>query len=148
MVRNRPRKAGLIARRPHKDVSLTHNRRNARMDWLCKHRPSRFQLQRLSNISRSNDIACMSKIYTIFILLIIIEIPKVKVNMRLFFLSVYVHVLKVNFINSYQNERLSPSYIALSFDGIGSISWFFVFYRLFHSFYNFTDFQLFCPEHH
>jgi hypothetical protein len=61
------------------------------MDWLRKHRPTRFPLQRLSIISGSNDIAstCMSKIYTIFILLIIIEISKVKVNMRFFFLSVY-----------------------------------------------------------
>jgi hypothetical protein len=32
----------------------------------------------------------MSKIYTIFILLIIIEIPTVNVNMRFFFLSVYL----------------------------------------------------------
>jgi hypothetical protein len=29
---------------------------------------------------------------------------------------------KVNFINSSQNERLSPSSIALSFDEFGSIS--------------------------
>jgi hypothetical protein len=88
MVRNRPRKARLIARRPYKDISLTCNRRDAQMDWLRKHRPSRFPLQQLSTISGSNDIACMSKIYTIFILLIIIEIPKVKVNMRFCFLSV------------------------------------------------------------
>jgi hypothetical protein len=30
---------------------------------------------------------------------------------------------KVNFINSSQNEGLSPSGIALSFDGLSSISW-------------------------
>jgi hypothetical protein len=30
---------------------------------------------------------------------------------------------KVNFINSTQNKGLSPSRIALSFDGFGSISW-------------------------
>jgi hypothetical protein len=30
---------------------------------------------------------------------------------------------KVNFVNSSQNEGLSPSGIALSFDGFGSISW-------------------------
>jgi hypothetical protein len=30
---------------------------------------------------------------------------------------------KVNFINSSQNEGLSPSGIALSFDGFGLISW-------------------------
>jgi hypothetical protein len=43
---------------------MMHNRRDARMDWLRKHRPTRFLLQRLSTISGSNDIACMSKIYT------------------------------------------------------------------------------------
>jgi hypothetical protein len=31
--------------------------------------------------------------------------------------------IKVNFMNSSQNEGLSPSGIALSFDGFGSISW-------------------------
>jgi hypothetical protein len=30
---------------------------------------------------------------------------------------------KVNFVNSSQNERLSPSGIALSVGGFGSISW-------------------------
>jgi hypothetical protein len=30
---------------------------------------------------------------------------------------------KINWINLSQNEGLSPSYIALSFDGFGSISW-------------------------
>jgi hypothetical protein len=55
------------------------------MDWLRKHRPTRFPLQRLSAISGSNDVACRSKIYTIFILLMIIEIPKAKVNMRFLF---------------------------------------------------------------
>jgi hypothetical protein len=60
------------------------------MDWLRKHRPSRFPLQRLSSISGSNDIACISKIYTISILLIIIEISKV--NMCFFFLQyIYLH---------------------------------------------------------
>ena len=51
----------------------------------------------------------------------------------------------VNFVNSYQNEGLSPSGIALSFDGFGSISWhsFGVFFRLFYSFHNFSDFNFF-----
>jgi hypothetical protein len=40
---------------------------------------------------RQFDIACMSKIQTILILSIIVEIPKVKVNMRFFFLSVYLY---------------------------------------------------------
>jgi hypothetical protein len=30
---------------------------------------------------------------------------------------------RVNFINSSQNEGLSPSYIALSLDGFSSFSW-------------------------
>jgi hypothetical protein len=34
MVRNRSRKAGLTARRPYKGLSLTRNRRDARMDGL------------------------------------------------------------------------------------------------------------------
>jgi hypothetical protein len=47
--------------------------------------------------------------------------------------------IKVNFINSSQNEGLSPSGIALSFDGFGSISWIVLgwfFSRLFYSFHN------------
>jgi hypothetical protein len=35
---------------------------------------------------------------------------------------------KVNFVNSSQNKGLSPSGIALSFDGFGSISWHFVWF--------------------
>jgi hypothetical protein len=46
---------------------------------------------------------------------------------------------KVNFINSSQNKGLSPSGIALSFDGFGPISW--------HSFWFSSDgyfsFQIF-----
>jgi hypothetical protein len=54
---------------------------------------------------------------------------------------------KVNFINSSQNEVLSPSFIALYFDGFGSISW--------HSFSALLQFSksirisnFFRPEHH
>jgi hypothetical protein len=55
---------------------------------------------------------------------------------------------KVNFINSSQNEELSPSCIALSFDGFGSISWHSIwFFRLLYSVHNFFfDFQLFLLE--
>jgi hypothetical protein len=35
---------------------------------------------------------------------------------------------KVYFINSSQNEGLTPSFIAPSFDGFGSISWLFVWF--------------------
>jgi hypothetical protein len=50
----------------------------------------------------------------------------------------------VNFINSSQNEGLSPSCIALSFDVFGSISWtLFGFFGLFYSFHNFSDFNFF-----
>jgi transposase len=44
MVRNRSRKAGLTSRRPYKGLSLTRNRRDARMDGLRKHRSNRFHL--------------------------------------------------------------------------------------------------------
>jgi hypothetical protein len=50
---------------------------------------------------------------------------------------------KVNFINLFQNEGLSPSCIALPFDGFGSISWYCVFNRLFHSFHFFFEFPAF-----
>jgi hypothetical protein len=54
---------------------------------------------------------------------------------------------KVNFINSTQNEGLSPSCIALSFDGFGSISWhpIWVLSALSHFFSRFPTFR---PEHH
>jgi transposase len=55
------RKAALIAHRPYKGLSLTCNRKDARMDGLRKHRRNRFPLLRLSTISASVDIACMSK---------------------------------------------------------------------------------------
>jgi hypothetical protein len=57
---------------------------------------------------------------------------------------------KTNFINSSQNEGLSPSHIALSFDGFGSISWHNIWlFRFFYSFHIFfSDFQLFWPEQH
>jgi hypothetical protein len=44
MVHNRSRKADLAARRPYKGLSLTRNRRDARMDELCNYRPNRFPL--------------------------------------------------------------------------------------------------------
>jgi hypothetical protein len=45
---------------------------------------------------------------------------------------------KRKFLNSSQNKRLSPSCIALSFHGFGSISWHSIwFFRLFYSFHNF-----------
>jgi hypothetical protein len=45
---------------------------------------------------------------------------------------------KVNFINSSENEGLSPSCIALFYDGFGSLSWHSIwFFRLFYSFHNF-----------
>jgi cbb3-type cytochrome oxidase subunit 1 len=48
---------------------------------------------------------------------------------------------KVNFINSSQNEGLSPSCIALSFDGFGSISWHSIwFFRLFTIFFLISNF--------
>jgi hypothetical protein len=57
----------------------------------------------------------------------------------------------VNFVNSSQNEGLSPSGIALSFDGFVSISWHPVWFSSDSSF-NFLifvlGFQLFWPEHH
>jgi hypothetical protein len=53
--------------------------------------------------------------------------------------------------NSSQNEGLSPSCIALSFDGFGSISWhsicFFSAFVQFSQFFS-SDFQLFRPEYH
>jgi hypothetical protein len=58
---------------------------------------------------------------------------------------------KVNFINSSENEGLSPSCIALSFDGFGSISWHTIwvfFSALIESSQCFLDFQLFRPEYH
>jgi hypothetical protein len=57
---------------------------------------------------------------------------------------------KVNFMNSYLNEGLSPSCIALSVDRFGSILCHSIgFYRLFYSFYTlFSDFQLFWHEYH
>jgi hypothetical protein len=49
-----------------------------------------------------------------------------------------------NFINSSQNEGLSPSYISLSFDGFGSISWHSVLvFRLSNSFYILIGFPTF-----
>jgi hypothetical protein len=53
---------------------------------------------------------------------------------------------KVNFINLSENEGLSPSGIALSFDGFGSISWHSVLIfirRLFHSLHFFFGFPTF-----
>jgi hypothetical protein len=52
---------------------------------------------------------------------------------------------KVNFMNSSQNEGSSPSCIALSFDGFGSMSWHSVWFsRLFYSFHNlFFGFPIF-----
>jgi hypothetical protein len=47
---------------------------------------------------------------------------------------------KVNFINSSQNEGLSPSCIALSFDGFDSISW--TVFGFFGSFTVFTIFRI------
>jgi hypothetical protein len=47
---------------------------------------------------------------------------------------------KVNFINSSQNEGLSPSGIALSFDGFGSISW--TVFGFFGAFTSFTIFRI------
>jgi hypothetical protein len=57
---------------------------------------------------------------------------------------------KVNFLNSSKNEGLSPSCIALSFDGFGSISRLsvLVFIGSFTVFTFFLDFQLFRPELH
>jgi hypothetical protein len=54
---------------------------------------------------------------------------------------------KVNFINSAQYEGLSPSCIALSFDGFGSISWhsIWVLSALSQFFFGFPTFR---PEHH
>jgi hypothetical protein len=52
---------------------------------------------------------------------------------------------KVNFMNSSQNERLSSSCIALSFDGFwfNFMAQYSVFFRVFYSFLNFfLDFQL------
>jgi hypothetical protein len=62
--------------------------------------------------------------------------------------SIYDTIL--NFINSSQNVGLSPSCIALSFDRFGSISWhsIWVFFRLFYSFHNFSDFLHFRSEYH
>jgi hypothetical protein len=57
---------------------------------------------------------------------------------------------KVNLINSSQNEGSSPSCIALSFDGFGSILWsvigFFGSFTVFHNFC-FSDCQLFRPKY-
>jgi hypothetical protein len=54
-----------------------------------------------------------------------------------------------NKINLSQNEGLSPSCIALSFDGFGSISWHSIWiFWLLYSFHNFSHFQLFWPEYH
>jgi hypothetical protein len=54
------------------------------------------------------------------------------------------------FINSSQNEGLSPSGITLSIDGFGSISWHYVWFSSdgSFSFHIFSpNFQLFQPEH-
>jgi hypothetical protein len=57
---------------------------------------------------------------------------------------------KVNFVNSSQNKGLSPSGIALSFNGFGSISLHSVWFSSegSFSFHFFSDFQLFRPMHH
>jgi hypothetical protein len=48
----------------------------------------------------------MSKIYTISILLIIIEIPTVKANMRFFFLSVYYSIANDINIQFFISQKL------------------------------------------
>jgi hypothetical protein len=54
---------------------------------------------------------------------------------------------KVNFINSFRNEGLSPSCIDLSFDGFGSISWHSIWYfRLFLTIFGLPTF--FRPKYH
>jgi hypothetical protein len=60
--------------------------------------------------------------------------------------KVHVHVI---FVNSSQNEGLSSSGIALSFDWFGSILWHSIcFYPTALSFFTFfLNFQLFWPEH-
>jgi hypothetical protein len=55
----------------------------------------------------------MSKIYTISILLIIIEIPTVKANMRFFFLSVYYSTLATTLMGFYWNRVALPSLDAM-----------------------------------
>jgi hypothetical protein len=54
---------------------------------------------------------------------------------------------KVNFIHSTQNEGLSPSCIALSFDGFGSISWHSIWVLSALSYF-FSGFPTFRHEHH
>jgi transposase len=54
-VRNRLKAAGLKARRPYKGLPLTRNRRDVRMDWLHRHRPNRFPLQRWRNVLFSDE---------------------------------------------------------------------------------------------
>jgi hypothetical protein len=64
----------------------------------------------------------MSKIYTIFILLIFIEIPTVKVNMRFLFLSVYItaNLVLNKFVNLfktlYTNGYLNPDSLTFFID--------------------------------
>jgi hypothetical protein len=58
---------------------------------------------------------------------------------------------KQNFVNSYQNEGLSPSCIALFFDRFGSMSWHSIWFSSdgSFSFHIFSlNYQLFRPEHH
>jgi hypothetical protein len=80
------------------------------------------------------------------------------VHLMLFVFSFYHSMQWVQFLKednkmkiSFQNDYvINPSYIALSFDGFGSISWHSIwFFRLLYSFHNFfSDFQLFWPEYH
>jgi hypothetical protein len=72
-------------------------------------------------------------------------------NMSLYTLHFTDYMLTdINFINSSQNEGLSPSCIALSFDGPGSISWHSIwcFSVLIQFSHFFSNFQLFRPEYH
>ena len=99
-----------------------------------------FKTRAEPNLSRS-DVIYLERVRSIKVLIDIIRGTR---------LLTYTETSEINFINSSRNEGLSPSCIALSFDGFGSISWHSIwFFRLFTLFtFFFSDFQLFRSKYH